>query len=99
MTKAKHAKKPASKKEETDTNKEHTNEDQQEEKVPDKIPDEFFKIINDFTQDISITFPEYSPIINKWWVSNPVTTGLTDEEILQKCATRLEEKEAKTKSE
>jgi hypothetical protein len=100
MTKAKHAKKTASKKEETDTNKEDTNQDQQEEKVPDKIPDEFFKIINDFTQDISITFPEYSPIINKWWIISTSTTdteGLTDEEIRQKCETRLEEKEAKTK--
>lgn len=74
--------------------------EQQEDKVPDKIPDEFFKIINDFTQDISITFPEYSPIINKWWLTNSSTTdaeGLTDEEIRQKCAARLEEKETKTK--
>ena len=90
MPKNKPAKQSASKKEEQQ-------EEQHEEKVPDKIPDEFFKIINDFTQDISITFPEYSPIINKWWVSNAVTTGLTNEEILQKCAARMEEKEAKTK--
>lgn len=30
-------------------------------------PDEFYKIINDFTNDIAITFPEYSGIISKWW--------------------------------
>ena len=30
-------------------------------------PDEFFKIINDFTIDILITFPEYSGIISRWW--------------------------------
>jgi hypothetical protein len=30
-------------------------------------PDEFYKIINDFTADILITFPEYSGIIGKWW--------------------------------
>jgi len=30
-------------------------------------PDEFYKIINDFTADILITFPEYSQIIAKWW--------------------------------
>jgi hypothetical protein len=75
-------------------------QEQQEDKAPDKIPDEFFKIINDFTQDISITFPEYIPIINKWWLTNSPTTdaeGLTDEEIRQKCAARLEEKETKTK--
>ncbi len=32
-----------------------------------KIPEEFSKIIDDFTGDILITFPEYSGIINKWW--------------------------------
>jgi hypothetical protein len=30
-------------------------------------PEEFNKIINDFTNDILITFPEYSGIINRWW--------------------------------
>uniref|UniRef100_A0A6C0KQI5 Uncharacterized protein n=1 Tax=viral metagenome TaxID=1070528 RepID=A0A6C0KQI5_9ZZZZ len=30
-------------------------------------PPEFNKIINDFISDISITFPEYSGIISKWW--------------------------------
>jgi len=96
MPKNKSTKQSASKKEEQE--KEQVSEE--DPKVPDKIPDEFFKIINDFTQDISITFPEYTPIINKWWVSNASTVGeegLTDEEIYQKCATRLEEKETKTK--
>jgi len=31
------------------------------------VPDEFYKIINDFTSDILITFPEYSGLISKWW--------------------------------
>lgn len=36
--------------------------------VEDLIPsDEFYKIVNDFTSDIVITFPEYSGIISKWW--------------------------------
>jgi hypothetical protein len=30
-------------------------------------PEEFGKIINDFTADILITFPEYSGIIGRWW--------------------------------
>jgi hypothetical protein len=30
-------------------------------------PDEFYKIINDFTSDIVTTFPEYSGIISRWW--------------------------------
>jgi len=32
------------------------------------IPDEFKKIIKDFISDILITFPEYEPIVSKWWV-------------------------------
>ena len=30
-------------------------------------PEEFYKIINDFTSDILITFPEYSGLISRWW--------------------------------
>jgi len=30
-------------------------------------PEEFYKIINDFTSDILITFPEYLGIISRWW--------------------------------
>ena len=37
-------------------------------------PEEFHKIINDFTNDILTTFPEYSGIVSKWW------KGKTDEE-------------------
>ena len=32
-----------------------------------KVPNEFYKIINDFITDLLITFPEYSGIILKWW--------------------------------
>jgi len=32
-----------------------------------EIPDEFSKLITDFITDITNTFPEYGPIINKWW--------------------------------
>jgi hypothetical protein len=34
------------------------------------IPEEFAKIIDDFTRDILITFPEYSDSISKWWNTN-----------------------------
>jgi hypothetical protein len=30
-------------------------------------PEEFQKIIKDFINDITSTFPEYEPIINRWW--------------------------------
>ena len=43
-----------------------------EENAP--IPEEFTKIMNDFIADILITFPEYQPIIHKWWSSEHVDT-------------------------
>ena len=33
----------------------------------EKIPDEFSKVIKDFATDLKVTFPEYIPLINKWW--------------------------------
>jgi hypothetical protein len=40
------------------------------------IPTEFNKIIKDLSNDLSITFPEYAPFIEKWWQNtkyeNPV---------------------------
>jgi hypothetical protein len=39
-------------------------------------PDEFYKIINDFINDILITFPEYSGIISRWW--NRQTENMED---------------------
>lgn len=32
-----------------------------------KISEEFLKIINDFTSDILVTFPEYTEKISQWW--------------------------------
>jgi hypothetical protein len=31
------------------------------------VPDEFRKVIKDFVGDLKITFPEYEPLIAKWW--------------------------------
>jgi hypothetical protein len=31
------------------------------------VPDEFKKVIKDFVGDLKVTFPEYDPLINKWW--------------------------------
>ena len=38
-----------------------------EKTVVTEIPEEFKKVIGDFISDISNTFPEYLPIINRWW--------------------------------
>jgi len=33
------------------------------------IPEEFTKVIKDFVTDIQTTFPEFSPLMSKWWKS------------------------------
>ena len=43
------------------------------------VPDEFYKIINDFITDIVITFPEYSGIVSRWWIQE-----LADSEAMSK---------------
>ena len=35
-----------------------------------EIPEEFAKIMKDFISDILNTFPEYQPIVDKWWKTN-----------------------------
>ena len=32
-----------------------------------EVPEEFAKVIKDFVGDIQTTFPEYKPLIGKWW--------------------------------
>ena len=34
------------------------------------IPEEFQKIIKDFIGDVLTTFPEYEPIVMKWWAKD-----------------------------
>lgn len=51
-----------------------------EKTVVAEIPEEFKKVIGDFIGDISNTFPEYLPIINRWWKTKEDI--LTEEEIL-----------------
>lgn len=48
-------------------------------KVPEKIPEEFSKVIKDFTRDIRDTFPEVSPLINKWWKETSEFDYIEDE--------------------
>jgi hypothetical protein len=44
----------------------------------ESIPEEFQKIIKDFIADILTTFPEYEPLILKWWTKD--FSELTEEE-------------------
>ena len=67
-------------------------------KMPEVIPDEFVKIIQDFTEDIAITFPEYKPLMDKWWSNKESairSEHSADPERLE--ALLKEEKENKTK--
>jgi len=51
-----------------------------EKTVVTEIPEEFKKVVGDFISDISNTFPEYLPIINRWWKTKEDI--LTEEEII-----------------
>jgi hypothetical protein len=51
-----------------------------EKTVVTEIPEEFKKVIGDFISDISNTFPEYLPIINRWWKTKEDLS--TEEEIV-----------------
>jgi hypothetical protein len=44
------------------------------------IPDEFAKVIKDFVGDLKTTFPEYLPLINKWWKDNSQFNYIEDAE-------------------
>ena len=45
-----------------------------------EVPEEFSRVIKDFVNDIKITFPEYLPIINKWWKDSSNFDYIEDDE-------------------
>jgi len=45
-----------------------------------EVPEEFSKVIRDFVNDMRVTFPEYSSIINKWWKDTTHFDSIEDEE-------------------
>ena len=50
------------------------------EKDPVKpVPDEFIKVIKDFIADIKSTFPEYNPLVDKWWKDKTFFNYIDDE--------------------
>jgi len=46
----------------------------------DETPQEFLKVIKDFVSDLRSTFPEYAPLINKWWKSDSEYDYIEDQE-------------------
>lgn len=51
------------------TNGEKTNGEKRSEKTEKNspVPEEFAKVVQDLIRDIQTTFPEYQPLIQKWW--------------------------------
>ena len=60
-----------------------------------EIPEEFLKVLKDFIGDLRITFPEYEPIINKWWKNIDYFNYIGDEKERQIAYDNSEQKSAK----
>jgi hypothetical protein len=56
------------------------------------IPEEFSKVIRDFIVDLKTTFPEYIPLINKWWKNKNHFDHIEDDEERKKAIVDSEEK-------
>ena len=56
------------------------------------VPDEFNKVIKDFVGDLKATFPEYDPLINKWWKTIEQFNYIDDEEERIKAFEKAENK-------
>ena len=60
--------------------------------MTDSIPEEFSKVIKDFVMDIKSTFPEVSPLINKWWKDKSVFSNIEKEDEREKAYLEAESK-------
>jgi len=56
------------------------------------VPDEFKKVIKDFVGDLKVTFPEYEPLINKWWKTIEQFNYIDEEEERTKAFEKAENK-------
>lgn len=50
-----------------------------EKNVVKPVPEEFNKVIKDFIGDLKATFPEYNPLVDKWWKSKETFNYIEDE--------------------
>lgn len=57
-----------------------------------KMPEEFPKIIKDFVLDINNTFPEYQPLISKWWKEKAVFNSIENLEEREKAIKESQDK-------
>lgn len=58
------------------------------------VPEEFIKVIRDFVGDLKTTFPEYVPLIDKWWKSKEHFNYIDEEEERMKAHEKSEKKSA-----
>lgn len=58
------------------------------------VPEEFIKVIRDFVGDLKTTFPEYVPLIDKWWKSKEHFNYIDEEEERMKAHEKSEKKTA-----
>ena len=59
------------------------------------VPEEFTKVIKDFIGDLKTTFPEYNPLINKWWTDKSKFNSVENEEERNKLISDAEKKDTK----
>ena len=48
--------------------------------MTEEINEEFKKVIRDFIGDLKQTFPEYQPLISKWWKDKSKFADIENEE-------------------
>ena len=63
--------------------------------LENSVPEEFVKVIRDFVGDLKVTFPEYIPLIDKWWKSKEHFNYIDEEEERNKAYEKSEKKSAK----
>lgn len=59
------------------------------------VPEEFVKVVRDFVGDLLVTFPEYKPLIDKWWKSNEHFNYIEGEEDRNAAYEKSEKKSSK----
>jgi hypothetical protein len=59
------------------------------------VPEEFIKVVRDFTSDLKTTFPEYVPFIEKWWKSKEHFNYIDGEDDRNNAYEKSENKSAK----
>lgn len=67
--------------------------------MADEKTDEFKKVIRDFIGDLKQTFPEYEPLINKWWKDKALFAHIENEDERETEYRKAEDKSIKFLSE